>query len=92
MNINIEETEDIKVCVNETCLIFMRYNYKTAKLSFNMNGPLTIELSGEGKCDRRVLHDDNEEISLMLLNSLVDEVNFKRENDIITSVTLIKRI
>ncbi|MDD4002896.1 MAG: hypothetical protein PHE12_01720 [Clostridia bacterium] len=92
LNINIEETEDIKVSVNESCLMFMRYNYKKAKLSFIMGNPLTIVIEAEGVCEKHRFKDNNEEIGLILLDSLVDEVKYERKNELISQITLYKRI
>jgi anti-sigma regulatory factor (Ser/Thr protein kinase) len=92
LNVNIEEAEDIKVCVNEACLMFMRFSYKTAKLSFIMDNPLVIRIEAEGKCDKNSFKDGNEELGLTLLNSLLDEARYEHSDGILTGITLCKRI
>lgn len=94
MEIDIESADDVKVCVNEACLIIVNSGFSTAQLVFSMEEELIVEVSGEGSCQspRAKGGDDNQEISIMLLKSLVDEVRFYEEGGLINKVKLTKRI
>jgi len=93
LNIGIDETEDIKVCVNEACLMMMSANYKRVKLVFNGQNDLVITVTGEGSCEKNKVFDDkSKDLGLTLLNSLIDDVKYIKSQGLITSITLTKRI
>jgi anti-sigma regulatory factor (Ser/Thr protein kinase) len=93
MKIDINETEDIKVCVNEACLIMMNSRYSNVNVKYNMENNLKICVQGSGSCLNPINSDeDSKELSLMLLNSLVDEVDYKKDGGIISSIILTKRM
>lgn len=93
LKIDIDETEDIKVCVNEACLIMMGSNFSRVNIDFNMEKNLEINISGSGSCNKSLNADnENKELSVMLLNSLIDNVEYKKDGEKITSITLLKRM
>jgi len=93
MDIDVEAAEDIKVCVNEACLIMVGSGFSTAQITFGMGEALSIEISGEGSCPSPMsVAGDNTEISMLLIKSLVDEVHYTGEDSVISKVNLIKRI
>ena len=93
LNLDIEETEDIKVCVNEACLMIMSGNYKSVKVVYNTDNNLMITVTGEGKCDKiKVFNQESKELGLTMLNSLIDNVEYHKTNGNVSSITLTKRI
>ena len=92
LKIDIEEAEDIKVCVNEACLIMMGNNFSKVNINFDMENNLKIDISGSGNCSKSLNSADNKDLSVMLLNSLIDNVEYKKDGEKITSITLIKRM
>lgn len=94
LKLNIDESEDIKVCVNEACLIIMGNNFSRVRLKYDMQENLRISVQGDGNCGSNSINLDKnaKEISLMLLNSLIDKVEYQKEDGIISSITLIKRM
>lgn len=93
MNINVDDAEDIKICVNEACLILIEAKFDTAEISFNMEKDLRIDIEGTGMCEQGlIITKGNAEISVLLLKSLVDEVQFFDADGKINKISLLKRV
>lgn len=93
LKLNVDDIEDMKVCVNEACLMIMGQNYKEAKLVYNLGDQLTVGVYGEGVCEHPSGFAEQEpELSVQLLNSLVDKVEYNKVNGVIESIMLVKRI
>jgi hypothetical protein len=92
LKMGIDEAEDVKVCINEACLIMLSEKYKTVDIVFDMGSDLTINVCGKGKCEKDILDKSSRELGLVLLNSLIDKVDYKNTDGIISSITLIKRL
>lgn len=82
---NVDETEDFKVCVTESLLILKRNGYATAKITFTVGEALRSEIIGVGERGEKA--DGFEDgISSALLSALVGNVEFVKEQDIITGI------
>lgn len=92
LNLDIDESDDIKVSVNEACLMIMGAKYKKVRLTYQMEKNLVINISGEGVCENSHTYDVNTDFALILLNSLIDEVKYDKDGGMVSSVTLTKRI
>lgn len=73
----IDEAEDCKVCVTEALLLLLHAGAKNASVSFEREERLKICL--QAACEKRELSDENE-ISIALLNALVEDLSIKNEN------------
>ena len=92
LSADIDLSEDIKVCVNEACLMLMGYKYKNIKITYTLNDNLVINVEGQGIC-KVSNYDINKEFVLALINSLVDKVDYNNNNSgVLSSITLTKRI
>jgi serine/threonine-protein kinase RsbW len=87
---DIDDIEDFKLCVSEACLLLMRNDYCKAFVEFKINGGLTAVISG-GDCKK--INNMNDEIaenfSFSLLNELVSEVEFIKQDNIIKQIKLV---
>lgn len=93
LKLSIDEAEDIKVCVNEACLIMLGESFKTVNISFYPDYELKINVSGEGTCKNASnINCESRELGLTLLNSLLDKVEYSDSQGVVSSITLIKRI
>lgn len=74
-NLDIDKTEDIKVCVTEGLLLLSRNGFSRAQVMLSVEENLSISLQGEG--ERGEAKDaDEDEISYALLAALSDEASF----------------
>jgi len=87
---DIEDIEDFKLCVSEACLILMRNDYCKAFVEFKINGGLSAIISG-GDCKKNNDMNDEiaENISLSLINELVSEVEFVKQDKILKQIKLV---
>lgn len=92
LGIDIETAEDIKVCVNESCLILMSGKFQIAEIKYFIEDNLRIEIEGAGICEECVdVRSSDFDISKLLLNSLIDEVEFIEDGTRIIKIILQKR-
>jgi serine/threonine-protein kinase RsbW len=87
---DIEDIEDFKLCVSEACLLLMRNDYCKAFVEFKVNGGLSAVISG-GDCKKNNYMSDEvaENISLSLINELVTDVEFIKQDKIIKQIKLV---
>lgn len=72
--LNLDESEDCKVCVTESLLLLARRGYTQAKVSFGGEGRLEVVLEGAAKTFAPDERSAEEEISIALLSALVDNL------------------
>ena len=82
---NVDETEDFKVCVTESLLILRRNGYKTANITFSIGETLRCQIVGAGERGEKA-DGIEDEISGALLSALVGNVDFTKENEIVTGI------
>ncbi len=88
--LDVDYTEDIKVCVTEGLLILKRNGYARARVSFFFaeNGKIKCALSGlEQGGNAKEAGSADDEISFALLSALVAENNVTRNGETVTGIT-----
>lgn len=89
--IDLDYTEDIKVCVTEGLLILKRNGYIRARVgfSFTERGKMQCALSGLGDRfgENKSGEPSDDEISFALLSALVEENNVTRVGETVTAIT-----
>ncbi|MBO5525954.1 MAG: hypothetical protein J5993_04315 [Clostridia bacterium] len=88
--LDIDKTEDIKVCVTEGLLLLSRNGFSRANVFLCVDGELRISLSGEGERERTERADEDE-ISYALLAALSDDASFTDNGNTFT-ISLINSI
>ena len=89
--LDVDYTEDIKVCVTEGLLILKRNGYARARVSFffTENGKIKCALSGlEQGGNAKEAGSADDEISFALLSALVAENNVTRNGETVTAITI----
>ena len=74
---DVDSTEDFKVCVTESLLILKRNGFLNAELSFSVGEMLSCEIVGANQTGE-VQDGFEDEISYALLNALLGQVNFRK--------------
>ena len=83
--LDLEETEDCKVCVTESLLLLMHNGYPSAHVSFQEDGGVDVHIEAEGeKHESRISIDEG--ISSALLFALAQDVNMEKEGDCLKSI------
>lgn len=83
--LDIDETEDCKVCVTESLLLLMHCGYPSARVSFSEDGGVFVRIEAEGTAqESEKFFDDG--ISTALLSALAQEVNMEKEKDCLKAI------
>lgn len=85
MNYNIETVEDVKVAINEACIILFMQGYREAKIVLEMDEKLLLCATGS-VLDVNTKSDKDFSFAMSLLSELVSDVIFETENDAIKSI------
>lgn len=89
--LDVDFTEDVKVCVTEGLLVLKRNGYTRARLSFSLQGAggkMRCRLIGMG--ERTVKADEGsaeDEISFALLAALVEESSVEKDGAAVTEIS-----
>lgn len=83
--LDIDETEDCKVCVTESLLLLMNNGYHNARVSFAEDGGVFVRIEAVGDAEERVEATDDG-ISSALLFALAQEVNMEKEKDCLKAI------
>ncbi len=84
-DLDIDLTEDFKVCVTESCLILKNCGFSSADVILNTSGGVSAEVCGENA--EKLLDGDNE-FSLALVSALVSSCEIERVGNTIKKVKL----
>ena len=77
--LDVEKTEDFKLCVAEACLSLMRAGYLAVRVALCGDDGMRARVEGVGTCENAPkLSDEGESFTLSLLQELVDDVQFER--------------
>ena len=77
--LDVEKTEDFKLCVAEACLSLMRAGYSVARVAICGDDGMRARVEGVGESDTAPkLSDEGENFTLSLLQELVDDVQMER--------------
>lgn len=90
--LDIDEAEDLKVCVTESMLILKRNGVKAVNLEFDDGDGLEITVKSIERGDAEECDSTDDEISYALLGALVDDVRLERRDDKTDVIVLSKRV
>ena len=81
--LDLDETEDFKVCVTESAIILKNCGFECVTAVF-CGGEVKCTVYGEGGTPK----EGENELSLALISALVKECDIERQGDVIKRVTL----
>lgn len=80
IGLDIDETEDCKVCLTESLLLLMHSGYPAARVGFSEDGGVCVRIEAKGECgEYKEFPEDG--ISSALLFALAQDVNMEKEKD-----------
>lgn len=77
---DLDEAEDVKVCVTESLLILKRNGFSSASVEFIVGEKLSVRVTGEEKGGERS-ESAEAEISFALLDALIGGATFAKDED-----------
>ncbi len=92
LKLDIDQTEDVKLCVSEACNILLGQNFCVAEISFDFEDKLAMEVSGISCGDEHMAEGETFDLSVMLLNALSDSTEFVSHEGLIQKISFIKEI
>ena len=85
VGLDMEESEDCKVCVTESLLLLMHSGFRAARLSFAESEGVCIKIEGDDYAAPEENYPDDE-ISSALLSALAGDVNMQRRDGRLTAI------
>ena len=85
VGLDIEDTEDCKVCVTESLLLLMHSGYPAARVSFAEDEGVHVRIEADGNGGNKEESADDG-ISSALLGALARDVNMEKENDCLKAI------
>ena len=82
---DLDASEDCKVCVTESLLLLKHRGYLNAHVCFYEDGGLRVRISGEGEGKAEETSEDD--ISLALLNALLSDLETEEQDGKLSAVT-----
>ena len=82
--LDLDASEDCKVCVTESLLILKRNGYRAAELSFISEGGLRVRVHGFEK--EAGVPSEEDDISYALLGALVKDLALERQGDCVSAI------
>lgn len=82
--LDIDASEDFKVCVTESCLVLKGCGFEEAEVSLMPQKGVCAYVKGSGGCPQA---GDNE-FSLALISALVSDCKIEKQGEAISSLTL----
>ena len=83
--LDLDTTEDCKVCLTESLLLLMHSGYSAAHVSFQEDGGIYVYIAADGDKQETIeIPDDG--ISSALLTALANEVNMEKEGDCLKAI------
>lgn len=82
--VDIDLSEDVKVCVTESCIILKNCGFDRACVTFSSIDGLEISVAGEGGD----VHEGDNDFSLALIGALVSVCNIEKNGEVINKVIL----
>ncbi len=83
--LDIDETEDCKVCITESLLLLMHRGYPSARITFTEDAGMFVRIEAEGNTHNEREYPEDE-ISCALLSALAGDVNLEKENDCLRAI------
>lgn len=85
VGLDLEETEDCKVCITESLLLIMHAGYPAARVRFAEDGGVYVSIEAQGeRVEGKEAPDDG--ISSALLFALAQDVNLEKEKDCLKAI------
>lgn len=84
--LDIDETEDCKVCITESLLLLMHSGYRAARVNFAEDDGVSVRIEAEGEAEEREAEFPDDGISSALLFALAQEVNMVKEKDCLKAI------
>ena len=85
VGLNLDDSEDCKVCVTESLLVLMHRGYTAARVIFGEENGLCVRVEGEGEGVQDASEAD--EISFALLGALNDSVQTQERDGKLAGIT-----
>ncbi|MGN1061006.1 MAG: hypothetical protein ACI4QN_04660 [Candidatus Coproplasma sp.] len=83
-DVDIDATEDMKVCVTESCLYLKGCGYENVTVQLGCDGGVTATVCGEGGTPE----DNDNGFSLALISALVSSCEIERKDGLVNKLTL----
>lgn len=83
--LNLDDSEDCKVCVTESLLVFMRNGFTSARLVFTCEQGLHVQIFAEGSPTAQLSVED--EISFALLGALVSDLSMQKTDGCVSEIS-----
>lgn len=89
VGIDVDYTEDVKVCVTEGLLLLKRSGFTRVKIVFRCGdeGGLACSVFGVGERGEAEKPSPADEISLVLLSALVKKFDVKKEGNVVSEIS-----
>jgi hypothetical protein len=85
VGLNLDDSEDCKLCLTEGLLVLLRNGYQSAEIRFCEEDGLSVTLSGVSRGEATSSAED--EISYALLSALVADLQIEREKDSVRAIS-----
>ena len=85
MGLDIDATEDCKVCVTESLLLLIHGGYSQASVSFFEDEGIYVEIEAKGN-KQEIIKVPDDGISSALLFALASDVNMEKEKDCLKAI------
>lgn len=85
-SIDLETSEDCKVCVTESLLLLKRNGYAAAEIAFACEGGLSVHIEGKNKTGE-IASSEEDEISCVLLSALVENLITEHDDSGISALS-----
>ena len=86
VGIDVETSEDCKVCVTESLLLLKRSGYTAAEIALSCGEGLRVDIAGKDKSGAPAPSEEDE-ISCVLLGALVDNLNMEHDGGVISALS-----
>ena len=83
-DVDVDVTEDMKVCVNESCLYLKDCGYKDVTVQLSCDGGVVATVCGEGGTPK----ENENQFSLALISALVSSCEIERKDGLVNKLTL----
>lgn len=83
-DVDLDSTEDFKVCVTESCIILKNCGFEKVEITFSISDGVSAVVCGNGG---EMVEGDNE-FSLALVSALVRSCEIERTGDSISKIIL----
>ncbi len=84
--LNLDDSEDCKVCVTESLLVLMHAGYRAATLRFCDEEGVAVRICGEELTGAGEISPEDE-ISFALLGALVPDLHVEKEGDTVSGIS-----